>query len=706
MGLRAICFVFGLLWVNPFNAQIKKGFEALNQYDFFKARKCFLKSLKKQPAAAHFGLAKIHYDRLNHFHQIDSAYKHVKLSLFALNAASEKQKIKLNSYGVSASNAAVLLDSIQFQAFLRAGKQKQPEGYQFFIAHFGENAYTSKALYLRDSSALSQASAVNTPESYEAFLKDYPETVLKNQALKRLDKIRFELAANQNTLEAYQEFLQKFPESQYKPDAEDGIFKLSVVQGTQDELIRFIRKYPNNRNTLRCWDQFYALYTADQSTERIMEFKERYPDFPFLDKLNRDFGLSKALFFPVVKDELWGYADSSGTIQIPYQFEEAEYFSDNLAVVKKNGKYGYINKSGFVIIPCHFKEAESFEEGLAIAENDTGAGVINTRGMWVIPPAYYSVNRNACRLFRIEQNELYGLMDYQGNLVQAMEFEDIGACSEGRIGFVQDGLAGFMDEQGNIVIKAQYEAATDFLSGISRVVFNEKVGAIRKDGSTLLPTKFKKITPVSEDFLFAEEDKKCLLYTAAGKKVLSLTDRCAAATAGVEGFYNGLARVEKKGKFGFIDKKGKTVIPTLYDQTGVFSEDLCAVRVKGKWGYINKSGKVMVEPQFEQALTFKRKMARVKKNGKWGLIASDGKVLLPFQYEAIEEIQGGFIVELAGKKGFLDETRAERLPTGYQEIKPTPQAHVFELLKDDRLSYYNSFTNQVFWIEEEPVNQP
>ncbi len=706
MGLRAICIVLGLLWANPFNAQIKKGFEALEQYDFFKARKCFIKSLKKQPAAAHFGLAKIHYDRLNHFHQIDSAYKHIKLSLFALNIASEKQKLKLNTLGVSLTKAENLLDSIQFQAFLRAGKQKQPEGFQFFITQFGENQYTTKAIYLRDSSALSQATVINTPESYEIFLKNYPETELKSLALKRLDKIRFELAANQNTLEAYQEFLDKFPDSQYKPDAEDGLFKLSVIQGTQDELIRFIRKYPNNRNTLRCWDQFYALYTADQSTERIMEFKERFPDFPFLDKLNRDFGLSKTLFFPVVKDELWGYADSTGAIQIPYQFEEAEYFSENLAVVKKNGKYGYINKSGFVIIPCNFKEAESFEEGLAIAENDTGAGVITTSGRWIVPPAYYSVSRNACKLFRIEQNELYGLMDYQGNLVQAMEFEDIGACSEGRIGFVKDGLAGFMDEQGNIVIKAQYEAATDFLSGISRVVFNEKVGAIRKDGSLLLPTKFKKITAVSEDFLFAEEDKKCLLFTSVGKKVLSLSDRCAAASAGIEGFYNGLARVEKKGKYGFIDKKGKTVIPTVYDQTGIFSEDLCAVRLKGKWGYINRAGKVIIEPQFEQGLAFKNKMGRVKKNGKWGLIGADGKVLLPYQYEAIEELNGGFIVELSGKKGFLDETRTERLAIGYQEIKPTPQINIFELLKDDRLSYYNRNTSDFFWTEQEPSNQP
>jgi serine/threonine protein kinase len=56
-------------------------------------------------------------------------------------------------------------------------------------------------------------------------------------------------------------------------------------------------------------------------------------------------------------------------------------------------------------------------------------------------------------------------------------------------------------------------------------------------------------------------------------------------------FYEGLARVELNGKWGFIDKTGKEVIPLKYDWAGAFSEGLAAVELNGKTYYIDKTGK-------------------------------------------------------------------------------------------------------------------
>lgn len=686
-------------------AQIQKGFDALYEYDFFKARKIFLKAQKKQPAAAHFGLAKIHYDRLNHFHQLDSAYKHAKTSIFALSLLNEKQKIKLKLYGLTDSSAQNLLDSIHYQAFIRANKQSQPEGYQHFLNEFGENIYRNKVVFLRDSAVLAIATSRNTPEDLENFLKTYPQSELKPIALKRLDKIRYELVAQENTISGYNEFVKTYPNSQFKNEAEDGIFKLSVINGTQDELIRFVREFPNNRNTMRCWDQFYANYVADQSSERIMEFKEKFPDYPYLDKLNRDFNLSKTFFFPVVKNELWGYVDTNGIVQIPYQFEEAEYFFENFAVVRKNGKYGFINKSGFIVIPCIYNDAESFDKGLAIVETDSGVGLINTKGNWIAPPQYYSISKNTCGLYRIEKQELYGLMDNTGKIIQEIQYEDIGNCSENRIGFVQNGQAGFMDETGRIIIDAQFEEATSFQSDIARVLIDEKMAAIKSDGVFILPPKFNKITPASDGLILAEEDKKCFVYNASGKRIASLTDRCAPPVNGIDGFHNGLARVEKKGKYGFIDKKGKIVIPVIYDQTGVFSEDLCPVKMKGKWGYINKSGKMLIDPQFEMAYAFNNQFAKVRKNGKVGIINREGKFHLPNEYDDIQEINELFVVELGGLKGLTGKDKSTITPIIYQEIKPTQYDKVLEMLVDDRMAYFHLKLNKIFWTEEE-IQEP
>ena len=53
-------------------------------------------------------------------------------------------------------------------------------------------------------------------------------------------------------------------------------------------------------------------------------------------------------------------------------------------------------------------------------------------------------------------------------------------------------------------------------------------------------------------------------------------------------FSEGLAGVELKGKWGFIDKSGKEVVPLKYEDVTGFKEGLAAVKLNGKWGFIRR----------------------------------------------------------------------------------------------------------------------
>jgi hypothetical protein len=57
-------------------------------------------------------------------------------------------------------------------------------------------------------------------------------------------------------------------------------------------------------------------------------------------------------------------------------------------------------------------------------------------------------------------------------------------------------------------------------------------------------------------------------------------------------------------KWGFIDKTGKVVIPTQFENAGSFSEQLAPVSIGGKWGFIDKTGKVAIPAQFETVSDF------------------------------------------------------------------------------------------------------
>lgn len=90
-----------------------------------------------------------------------------------------------------------------------------------------------------------------------------------------------------------------------------------------------------------------------------------------------------------------------------------------------------------------------------------------------------------------------------------------------------------------------------------------------------------------------------------------------------------LAVVSKDGKYGFIDKHGKTIIPLQYDEVNNFSEGLAVVNKDEKYGFIDVNGKVVVPLQYDYANSFSEGWASVYRGDKWGFIDKKGKVVLP-----------------------------------------------------------------------------
>ena len=70
--------------------------------------------------------------------------------------------------------------------------------------------------------------------------------------------------------------------------------------------------------------------------------------------------------------------------------------------------------------------------------------------------------------------------------------------------------------------------------------------------------------------------------------------------------------VKKGGKFGYIDRTGKVIIPFKFDDAWQFSEGLASVKIGEKRGYINENGKIVIEPQFDWANSFFEGLAKSK----------------------------------------------------------------------------------------------
>ncbi|MDR1465366.1 MAG: WG repeat-containing protein [Oscillospiraceae bacterium] len=98
-------------------------------------------------------------------------------------------------------------------------------------------------------------------------------------------------------------------------------------------------------------------------------------------------------------------------------------------------------------------------------------------------------------------------------------------------------------------------------------------------------------------------------------------------------FGEGLARVGKDGKFGYINTKGKLIIPLQYEEAETFWSGAARVRKGGKYGYIDQSGGIVYPLELDAVGAEHEGLRCVRKDDKIGFINSRGKLVIPLEYD-------------------------------------------------------------------------
>ncbi|WP_298048207.1 WG repeat-containing protein [uncultured Cardiobacterium sp.] len=81
-------------------------------------------------------------------------------------------------------------------------------------------------------------------------------------------------------------------------------------------------------------------------------------------------------------------------------------------------------------------------------------------------------------------------------------------------------------------------------------------------------------------------------------------------------YSEGMAAVEKNGRWGFIDQKGREIVRPQYQDVLPYGESRAAVKKGNQWGFIDKHGKETVKPQYDTVWSYKDGRATVQKDGK------------------------------------------------------------------------------------------
>lgn len=252
-------------------------------------------------------------------------------------------------------------------------------------------------------------------------------------------------------------------------------------------------------------------------------------------------------------------------------------------------KWGYANLEGEIIIPAEYEKCYPFSSnGLAVIYDGKER-------------QYHFIDLKNTRLKT--DPESFKTKDVFGF--------NLGGFSDHLFLVEVKGKWGYMNDEGKLAIPAIYDEGSNFNGGHANV----------KKGKTIV-----------------------LIDTKGNETTI------AAPAVDVKEFSEGLAAIETKGKFGFINTKGELVIPADFHSVGYFKNGLAWAKSSDeKLGYIDKDGKWVIKPEFEAGKEFDpvSGLARVKKEGKWCYISESGEIL-----NIDAESYGDFSEGLAdGKKG-------------------------------------------------------
>ncbi len=314
----------------------------------------------------------------------------------------------------------------------------------------------------------------------------------------------------------------------------------------------------------------------------------------------------------------WGYIDIKGNEVIPCSFKNAVFFNGGRAIVEDRSKWFFIDRKGKRIFPMVFDEIESlFKEGVAVAKLNGKYGAVDTQGHIILPFIYNHLGKFADGLAPMALDSVSGFINRSGVLKFKSTYTPP-PFSEG-LSFIYDTLMVYAPDTVRISMYSEIE--NNFI--------------IDTNGTILGKYNYGQHSDFYDGLAAVLYNKNVGFINKKGKVVVPIQYDFATS------FKNGTAAVSFRGSYffrcGIIDKKGRWVIPCKYEDLSNFSDDgIACAKMNGKYGFINRSGRWVVPNIYDDYNGMpdgKDGLIPVKKGGIWGYINKSGKRILWFKYQ-------------------------------------------------------------------------
>ncbi len=530
---------------------------------------------------------------------------------------------------------------------------------------------------------------INSVQAYESFLLSCylaaPE--LKHRVVEHRDNIELNETARQNNSAATKAFIETHPASVLLKEAqhlyEKQIYEESTSGRNAAGYLAFLRENPNNRMVNQAYEKLFAIYRSKKDSKGLAIFVKEFPDAP------QNLEAWKLLFSLSVK--AYSYAELRKFLDLYPEFplrnsilHELELNKIVLYPFQQGDFMGFLNEKGILQIPPVYDDGRDFSQGLALVHKEDSAFYINKENINPFNKRFEEAGIFRNGLAPVKIHGKWFFMNRLGQL-QSEEFEEINEIRDQTYVVKQRGRYGAVDQFGQLLLEPKFEKLGDFLNDVAYYQNKNKYGFVSLDGYTH-PAIFDWVSDFSGfGQAVVKSGDKFGLIDRAGKMLL-------------ETAYDQLLRqsdslylVVKDEYYGFYSAAGCFIYDPVFDylssiQSGKFSD--------GRYFKLNRKGQQAIGDQngatiyglaaYDEVFLPSGAMIKLKKKGKFGYCDENGKLLIPPKFDQAGDFENGTAIvrennrfTVIGKSGdviFSDEQKIERLGKGYFVAGTEPSA--------------------------------
>lgn len=606
----ACIFLLGLGGLRA--AKPEKGFEALGIFDYFKAKQIFLEANKSKPDSySQYGLAIIFSRHDNPFYNLDSATKYIYGSYQAFMA--KQQARKFGDFFVDNVTILQLADSITAKQFQRVKKSNRVPAFDAFLRtyYLAGKKVIAEAVYLRDELEFNRVLQANRSDCTHVFMVLHPQSPFYNEAHLLKDRELFDETTQSGTSASYIEFLAKYPKNVMVNTAYEHLFKIYRQNADVQGLSSFVSNYPSAPQNIEAWKLLFSLSVKAFSFAELKKFLEVYPDFPLKNSILKELELNKLVLYPYQKGDFTGFIDPAGKFVINPMYDSATDFYEGLSVVSRNDSVFFINKENTNVFEKHYADAMVFRYGIAPVKQERKWYFINRQGQ-TVSKAYDEINELSGPAYVVKVKNKYGALDQFGQVILEPKFDKLGDFKNGYAYYIENGSYGFVSIAGT-VHKAEFEWISDFSEGqIAVVRQNDKYGLVNVFGQKVLECKYDQVMAAPNNVFVVVQNNAYGFFSASGCFFTPIIYEYLKEKP-VEFYTNGFEfKLLKKGEQAVMDENGHPEIGFgVYEEVGLASDGLIRVKRKGKYGYVDRKLNPVITNKYQQAQDFTDSVALV-----------------------------------------------------------------------------------------------